>query len=135
MASIGILYDITGSRKSKMAAVKPEVLISRLETIATPFQWLTPIFVVQQLNGTIANTARCRLFKMAAAKPEVLKSQLTYQIAMPFQRLTPILRVQEVHGVIGNTARCDFLDPGQLEVGRCNGAAILSRSLDIRTSG
>ena len=55
-----ILSDVTGSRKFKMAAAKPEVLISQLlNQIATPFQKLPHICGVQQLNGTMANTARC----------------------------------------------------------------------------
>ena len=55
-----ILSDVIASRKFKMAAVKPEICISQLiDNIATPFQRLTPIFGVQQLNGTIANPARC----------------------------------------------------------------------------
>ena len=42
-----------------MAAAKSEIIISQLlDYIATPFQRLTLIFRVQQLNGTIANTAR-----------------------------------------------------------------------------
>ena len=70
---------------------------------------------------------------MAAAKPDVLIYQITDHIATPFQRLS-ILGVQEVHGAISNTARCDFLDPKDGGC-RCNGAAILSRSWDISTSG
>ena len=55
-----LLPDVTESRYLKMAAVKPEVLISQLlDQIATPFQRLSPIFWVHHLNGTIANTARC----------------------------------------------------------------------------
>ena len=51
--------DVTGSRKSKMAAIKPEELVSQLIVyISPPIQRLTPIFWVQQLCGTIANTAR-----------------------------------------------------------------------------
>ena len=38
-----ILSDVTGSRKFKMAAVKPELHISQLvDTIGTPLQRLTP---------------------------------------------------------------------------------------------
>ena len=72
MALFRIPSDATGYRKFKMAAVKPEVPIFQLlDKISTPFQRLTPIFGVHQLNGTIANPAgvtRSRLLKMAAAK-------------------------------------------------------------------
>ena len=51
---------VIGRRKSKMAAVIPEVLICQLlDKIATPFQRLTPIFGVQELSGTIADSAWC----------------------------------------------------------------------------
>src|SRR5208282_2050249 len=54
-----LLSNVTGSRKSKIAAIKQEVPISQLlDKIATPFQRLTPIFGVHQLSGTITNTAR-----------------------------------------------------------------------------
>ena len=59
MALFRILSDVTGSRKSKMAAIKLEILISRLlDKIATPFQRLTPIFGVQEVtSGSICNSA------------------------------------------------------------------------------
>ena len=61
MSPSAILSDLTGSWKFKMAAVKPEVLISQsLDKIATPFQRLTPIFGVQEFNGAIANIALCK---------------------------------------------------------------------------
>ena len=42
-----------------MAAVHLEILISRLlDEIETKLQRLPHVFVVQQLNGTIADTAR-----------------------------------------------------------------------------
>src|SRR5271157_3801186 len=45
MALFRILSDVTGSRKSKMAANKLVIRISRLlDKIATPFQRLTPNF-------------------------------------------------------------------------------------------
>src|SRR5208282_6002537 len=57
-----IVSDVTGSRFLKMADSKREVVITQLlDKIATPFQRLTPIFGVQQPNGTIANSARCNL--------------------------------------------------------------------------
>jgi len=66
-----------------MAAVKPEVLVSRqLDKIATPFQRLTPMFGVQEINCVITNIAQCNQksekFKMAAVK---LASR---QVATPF---------------------------------------------------
>ena len=68
---------VTGSRKSKMAIVKPEVLISRLvdDKIAMPFQRLTPPFfgsrnamalfrISPDVNGS-------RKSNMAVDKPEI----------------------------------------------------------------
>src|SRR5208282_2597457 len=60
MELLRIVPGVTGSRILKMAAAKPEVVISQLlEKISTPFQRLNPIFGVQQPNGTLANSARC----------------------------------------------------------------------------
>src|SRR5208282_353663 len=54
------MSDVTGSRFLKMAAYKPEVVITQLlDKFATPFQRLTPIFWVQPPIGTIANNVRC----------------------------------------------------------------------------
>ena len=59
-ALLRIPPDATGSRILKMAATKPEVLISQpLDKIATPFQRLTPIFVFQKVNGATTNNALC----------------------------------------------------------------------------
>ena len=125
MALFRILSDVTGSRKSKMAAIKLEILISRLlDKIATPFQRLTPIFGVQQLSATITNTVLCNrksIFqdggRQTGSKPEVLISQLLDKIATPFQRLTPIFGVQQLNGAIVNTVRCNrksvFKDGGR----------------------
>jgi hypothetical protein len=56
-----ILPDVTGSRKSKMTAVKPELpLYQLLDKIATPFQRLPHTFGVQELNGNIEDTTRCK---------------------------------------------------------------------------
>ena len=59
-APMGIQSDVTGSQKSKMAAIKQEVPIYQLlYKMATPFQRLTPIFGVQEFNcAIIMNTAR-----------------------------------------------------------------------------
>jgi hypothetical protein len=70
-------------QKFKIAAYKPEVIITWVIWIATPFQLLPPYFLGRQLKSTIANTARysrqsvfqiSAYFKMAAAKSEVLIS-------------------------------------------------------------
>src|SRR5664279_5226089 len=54
-----IMPGVTGSRKFKMAAAKPEILISPLQDkIATKFQQITYISEVQQLNGASGNTVR-----------------------------------------------------------------------------
>ena len=60
MILLQLLPDVTGNRHFRMAAAKPEVLISQLlDKMATPFQRLTPIFGIQQLNNATANTVRC----------------------------------------------------------------------------
>jgi hypothetical protein len=60
MKLLSILSDVSRSPKSKMAACKPEVLLSQvLDKIKTRFQRLTHIFGVQHLNGTTPNTVRC----------------------------------------------------------------------------
>ena len=79
MSPSAILSDLTGSWKFKMAAVKPEVLLSQpLDKIATPFQRLT------QFQGSsnsaallriLPDATGSRILKMAATKPEVLISQ------------------------------------------------------------
>src|SRR5664279_4142772 len=52
-----ILWDATGRWNSKIAAAKPEVPISLLvDKIETKFQWLPPIFEVQQPSGTNGDT-------------------------------------------------------------------------------
>src|SRR5208282_5041588 len=70
---LGILPDVTGSRKLKMAAVKPEVLISQpLEKIATPFQRLTPFFGStnsEALLRILPDATGTRILKMAATIP------------------------------------------------------------------
>ena len=88
-----ILPDVTGNRKSKMAANKPKVRISQLlDKIGTPFQRLTPIFEVQEFSRANTKIARCSLtgsrkFNIAAVKPKVLISQLLDKIETPLQRL------------------------------------------------
>src|SRR5208282_3776458 len=51
MAQVPILFDVTGSKQFKMAADKPEVLISRLlDKIASKFQRKAYVFGVQKPN-------------------------------------------------------------------------------------
>ena len=59
-SQLSVLIEVTGNHKSKMAAAKPEVLISHLiYKIATKFQRLnTHIFGVQQLGRTSVNPIR-----------------------------------------------------------------------------
>ena len=73
---MGILPDVTGSRFFKMAATKPEVLISLFpDKIATPFQRLPQIFGILEINGTyvynMSDVNGSKKPKMAATKPEV----------------------------------------------------------------
>ena len=68
--------------------------------------------MVQQLNGNIADTARCNRMSViqdgghqTGSKPEVLISQLLDKIATPFQRLHNIFVVQQLDGIIVDTTR------------------------------
>ena len=97
MPPSAIPSDVTGSRKFKMAAAKPELLISPLlDKIGTPFQRLTPHFrgsgIQMALFRIRSDVIGSRKSKMAAVKPEVLISQLVDKIATPFQQLTPHFR-------------------------------------------
>jgi hypothetical protein len=53
-----LLCDQTGSRKSKMAASKPEVLISACRWNMNEIPLATPCFGVQQLNASSQNAVR-----------------------------------------------------------------------------
>jgi len=54
-----MLYNLTGSNKSNMAAFKPEVPISKLvDKIGTKSNDYINIFEVQLQNETIKNVAR-----------------------------------------------------------------------------
>jgi len=56
---LGILSDVTGSQKSKMAAYNLEIRVSRLvDMISTKFQRLPLGFRGKVSNGTIGNTVR-----------------------------------------------------------------------------
>jgi hypothetical protein len=72
MVSLGILPDVTGSWKFKMAAVKPKVFIYQLQgKVATRFRWLLHVFWVQELKGPIADLVLCnrtRSIKLGVAK-------------------------------------------------------------------
>ena len=62
MELLQIAPGVTGSRLLKMAAAKSEVLNSQLpDKISTPFQRLTPIFGVLDINGTNVYTVRRNL--------------------------------------------------------------------------
>ena len=92
---------------------KPDVRVSQLlDKIATKFQRLPHIFMVQQLNDTIDDTARCNRMSVikdgghqTGSKPEVLISQLLDKIATPFQRLSHIIVVPQLSGTIVDTTR------------------------------
>lgn len=76
-----MLPYVTGIRKSKMAAAKPEVLMSQtVDKISTKFS----VFEAHQNNGFTVNTRRLNS-KMAVMKLEVLKSQAAYEISTKFQ--------------------------------------------------
>ena len=85
-----------------MAAAEPQVPITQvLDKVATKFQKVTYIFLVQQLNGTKPDIARCKRKtriqngdRQIGSKPEVFISQLLDKIATPFQRLPQIFVVQ-----------------------------------------
>jgi hypothetical protein len=100
---MGHFSQLTPTQNAKMAVAKPVINISSyiryiysnvsqlLLHLETKLQQLPPIFMVQEVNGAIPNTANVTgslIFKMAAAKPEVLISQLLHKIATPFERLT-----------------------------------------------
>ena len=115
MALLRILPNVTGSRLLKMAAAKPEVLISQLPdqnsdavpTANPPFCGSSNSMALLRILPDVTGS---RFFKMAAVKPEILISQLLDKIATPLQRLTSIFRVQEVTtGSVCNSAM-DFLD-------------------------
>jgi hypothetical protein len=110
------------TQNNKMAAAKLAINIFTFRKytalylssvhLEAKFQWLTPISVVQQINGDIAHTVRCNresVFQdggdQTGWKPKVLISQLPDKIATPFQWLTPIFGVQQLNGAI-HTVRC-----------------------------
>ena len=98
------MLDIRGVQKFKMAAYKPEVLISQLvDKIEMPFQGLPPFSGYSNsivLSSIILDIRGVQKFKMAAYKPEVLISQLVDEIETPFQKLPPIFGVEQLHSTI-----------------------------------
>ena len=103
-----------------MAADKLEVLIDishcvtvqLLDKIATPFQRLTPILRVQELNDAIANTARYnRKSVFQDGGRQTGSSYISYCRldinAVPNGDNPPIVGVQQINGPIANSARCN----------------------------
>ena len=100
MVLLRILPGETGSGNFKMAAAEPQVpIIQVLDKIATAtkLQRVTHIFVVQQRNGTITDTARCNRksviqdgVRQTGSKPEVLISWVLDTIATKFQMLQSV---------------------------------------------
>jgi len=86
---LGILSDVTGSQKSKMAASNLEILISRLvNMIATRFQRLPLCFVGARtptvLLGILSDVTGSQKSKMAASNFEIRISRLVDMIATTF---------------------------------------------------
>ena len=103
-----IVPDVTGSRFLKMAAAKPEVVISQLlDKISTPFQRVTPIFGVLDINGTNLFTVRRNLIW-----------KLRYFPYFRFGGRHLVKRFPVTSGTIHNSA-IGLLDPesGELAVG------------------
>ena len=55
-----MMLDVTGSQKFKMAAAKPEVLISQLPYEKRDIKGSIQGFGAQKLSGAIADIARCK---------------------------------------------------------------------------
>ena len=82
MVLLRILPDVTGSGKSKMAAVKQEIFISPLlDKIATKFQRLPQVFAVQEHKYINTNIDRC--MKMSQIQDGGRK---TGSVCMSFQK-------------------------------------------------
>ena len=70
-----VLIDVTGNDKSKMAATKPKILVSRLSyKIAAKFQRLHPHFRVQQHGRTLSDIEDSGKSKMAAITGSINES-------------------------------------------------------------
>ena len=92
-----MLYDITGSKKSKMAASKTGntyISACRLDSNAIPktTQTFSRSSNSMGLLQSLPDTTGSQKSKMAAAKPEILISHLVDWIATRFQRLPPHFR-------------------------------------------
>ena len=90
-----ILCDASGSRKSKMAALKKEILIAQhVYNIVAKFPRLK-LCILRLRNSAeqfpiLCNASLYQQFKTADPKPEILISQSVYNIiAVQFQRLYP----------------------------------------------
>jgi len=88
---MGILPDVTGSGKSKMAVYKLELSIYRLvDEIERRFQWKTLYLrcpITQGKNGDNLNQTGSGKSNMAASKPAILISRLLDEIETKFRWL------------------------------------------------
>jgi len=88
---MGILPDVTGSGKSKMAVYKLVLSITRLvDEIERRFQRKTVYLrypVTQEKNCDNLKQTGSEKSNMAASKPEILISQLLDKIETKFRRL------------------------------------------------
>ena len=94
MELFSLLCDASGSHKSKMAAHKPEVLISQpVHNVSAKFQRRYSIFMFSKSRNSmklfwiLCYAIRSQKSKMAAHKPEILISQPVHNVAAKFQRL------------------------------------------------
>jgi len=95
---LGILSDVTGSQKSKMAASNLQIRISRLvDMIATKFQRYPHVLGARCptiLLGILSDVTGSQKSKMAASNQEIRISRLVDMIATTSQRLSPCFRGQ-----------------------------------------
>jgi len=102
--------DVDLSRKSNMAANKPEVLVSpKLPQISSKFQRLYPLFRVDASTGGTADDARRRsLLQIQHGRQQtgstIVPPKLR-QISSKFQRLHPLFRVDASSGGTADVAR------------------------------
>ena len=96
-----ILCHASGSWKSKMAALKEEILIDQhAYNIVAKFPRLETC-ILRLINSAerfpiLFNASLYQQSKMADPKPKILISQSVYNIAVQFQRLYPCFRGQEI---------------------------------------
>jgi len=95
---VSILPNVNGSRKSKIAAVKPEVHVTQLEDmIESKFQrylrWMSSRMANSMaLRRMLSDVSGSRKSKMAAAKPEMQVSQLVDMAESEFKKHIPCFR-------------------------------------------